>query len=115
MKPAASRLPSPAALDRTFHALSDVSRRAMIDRLHAGPLSVSDLAAPLDMAMPSVMKHLAVLEGAGLVRSAKQGRIRTYAMTEDALTPVERWVASRRAMWSRNLDRLGMFLDETKD
>jgi DNA-binding transcriptional ArsR family regulator len=115
MKPAAIRSTSPAALDRTFHALSDTSRRAMIDRLHAGPLSVSDLAAPFDMAMPSAMKHLAVLEDAGLVQSAKQGRVRTYAMTEGALTPVERWVASRCALWSRNLDRLGKFLDDTKD
>lgn len=115
MKQAVPRQPSPGALDRTFHALSDASRRAMIDRLHAGPLSVSDLAAPFDMAMPSVMKHLAVLEDAGLVQSAKQGRVRTYLMTPDALAPVERWVASRRALWSRNLDRLGKFLDETKD
>ena len=115
MKQSGPRQSSPAALDRTFHALSDTSRRAMIDRLHAGPLSVSDLAAPFDMAMPSVMKHLAVLEDAGLVRSAKEGRVRTYLMTQDALTPVERWVTSRRAMWSRNLDELGKFLDATKD
>jgi DNA-binding transcriptional ArsR family regulator len=115
MKQSGPRQASPAALDRTFHALSDASRRAMIDRLHAGPLSVSDLAAPFDMAMPSVMKHLSVLEEAGLVQSAKHGRVRTYLVTPDALTPVERWVASRRAMWNRNLDRLGKFLDETTD
>jgi DNA-binding transcriptional ArsR family regulator len=102
----------PVALDRVFHALSDATRRAVIDRLHAGPASVSDLATPLDMALPSVMKHLGVLEKAGLVRSDKTGRVRTYQMTPGALATVERWVASRRALWNRNLDRLGDFLKD---
>jgi DNA-binding transcriptional ArsR family regulator len=100
----------PAALDLVFQALSDSTRRAMIDRLHAGPASVSELAAPLDMALPSVMKHLGVLENAGLVKSGKTGRVRTYQMTQGALATVERWVAARRALWNHNLDRLGDFL-----
>lgn len=105
----------PAVLDRIFHALSDTTRRAMIDRLHQGPASVSDLAAPFDMAMPSVMKHLAVLEDAGLVASAKTGRVRSFRITGDGLTQAEQWVAARRALWNRNLDRLGKFLDESDE
>jgi DNA-binding transcriptional ArsR family regulator len=101
-----------AALDQVFQALSDSTRRAMIDRLHAGPASVSELAAPLDMALPSVMKHLGVLESAGLVKSGKSGRVRTYQMTQGTLATVERWVVSRRALWNRNLDRLGDFLKD---
>jgi DNA-binding transcriptional ArsR family regulator len=102
--------PRPAALDKLFHALSDASRRAMIDRLGRGPASVGDLARPFDMALPSVMKHLKVLEDAGLVASAKDGRVRHYRMSEGALDTVERWVSSRRALWNRNLDRLEKFL-----
>lgn len=100
----------PAALDRLFHALSDTSRRAMIDRLGRGPASVGDLARPFAMALPSVMKHLKVLEEAGLVTSAKDGRVRHYQMSDGALDTVERWVSSRRALWNRNLDRLEKFL-----
>jgi DNA-binding transcriptional ArsR family regulator len=82
----------------------------MIDRLGRGPASVGDLAKPFDMALPSVMKHLKVLEDAGLVTSAKDGRVRHYRMSEGALDTVERWVSSRRALWNRNLDRLEKFL-----
>jgi DNA-binding transcriptional ArsR family regulator len=102
--------PRPAALDKTFHALSDASRRAMIDRLGRGPASVGDLAKPFDMALPSVMKHLKVLEEAGLVTSAKDGRVRHYRMSDGALDTVERWVSARRALWNGNLDRLEKFL-----
>jgi DNA-binding transcriptional ArsR family regulator len=108
MNPARQR----AALDRTFHALSDATRRDMFEQLHAGPASAGALAAPFAMALPSIMKHLAVLEAAGLVRSDKNGRVRTYRMSPDALSMVEGWVASRRAMWQRNLDRLGQFLHD---
>jgi DNA-binding transcriptional ArsR family regulator len=102
--------PRPAALDRVFHALSDTSRRAMIDRLGRGPASVGDLAKPFDMALPSVMKHLKVLEDAGLVASEKDGRVRRYRMSDGALDMVERWVGARRVLWNRNLDRLEKFL-----
>ena len=78
-----------ADLDRMFHALSDRSRRGMIDRLGRGPASVTELAAPLAVALPTVMKHLQVLEESGLVLSEKSGRVRTYRLQQDALAAVE--------------------------
>jgi len=101
------------AIDLTFHALADPVRRGMIERLSRGPASVSDLAAPLAMSLPSVMQHLALLERSGLVRSSKTGRVRTCSLAPEALTTVERWIDERRADWSRSLDRLGAYLDET--
>src|SRR5882724_786729 len=89
-----------AALDRAFHALADATRRDMVERLSARPASVKELAAPFTMALPSVMKHLAVLEAGGLVQSDKVGRVRTYRMAPDALTMIEGWVAVRKAAWN---------------
>jgi len=104
-----------AMLDRLFHALADGTRRAMIDRLGSGPASVKELAAPFAMALPSVMKHLAVLETGGLVRSDKRGRVRTYRLDPDALPRIERWVALRKAGWERRFDRLEAFLAEEEE
>ncbi|WP_113408035.1 metalloregulator ArsR/SmtB family transcription factor [Hyphomicrobiales bacterium] len=101
------------ALDRMFQALSDQSRRGMIDRLGRGPASVTELAQPLDMALPTVMKHLQVLETSGLVLSEKAGRVRTYHLREEALAAVERWIAERKASWNRAFDRLDLFLADT--
>jgi len=101
----------PAQLDRLFVALADGNRRAMIDRLGGGPASVSDLARPLDIALPSALKHLAVLEAGGVVRSDKVGRVRTYRLAPDALGGLEGWVAQRKAQWNTQLDRLELFLD----
>lgn len=105
----------PVVLDRMFHALADATRREMVDRLSAGPASVKELAAPFAMALPSVMKHLAVLESGGLVESDKVGRVRTYRMVPKALTTIERWVALRKTAWNRSFDRLEAFLDEESD
>jgi DNA-binding transcriptional ArsR family regulator len=99
------------ALDRVFRALSDPARRAMVERLGDGPLSVSALARPLPMSLPAVMQHLQVLEAAGLVRSAKAGRVRTCAVEPGALGPAEEWIGARRREWERRLDRLGQYLD----
>ena len=99
-------------LDRLFVALADGSRRAMIDRLSRGPATVSELARPLDMALPSALKHLAVLEAGGVVRSDKVGRVRTYRIRPDAFSGLEAWVAARKATWNRQLDRLEHFLAE---
>lgn len=99
-----------ARLDRLFVALADGNRRAMIDRLSAGPASVSDLARPLDIALPSALKHLAVLEAGGIVRSDKAGRVRTYRLAPDAFGGLEAWVAERKAMWNSRLDALDKFL-----
>jgi len=104
-----------AVLDLAFQALADPSRRAMVDRLAQGPASVSELAKPLAMSLPAVMQHLAVLEASGLVKSQKIGRVRTCSIEPKALSQAERWIAERRALWEQRLDRLGQFLDDTKD
>lgn len=101
-------------LDLAFQALSDPTRRRMVERLSAGPVSVSVLAEPLPMSMSAVMQHLRILEGAGLVRSEKVGRVRTCRVAPEALTAAERWLNARRLSAERSLDRLGAFLDETK-
>jgi len=103
-------------LDKTFAALADPTRRAMVERLVQGPASVSELAKPLPMSLPAVMLHLKVLEESGLVTSRKEGRVRTCRIDPKMLSQAEHWVSERRRMWERNLDRLGAFLeDETKD
>ena len=93
-----------------FHALADPSRRAMVERLTRGPASVSELARPFDMALPSVVQHLSVLEGAGIVTSTKVGRVRTYQLAPEALTPATDWISQQRLPAERRLDRLGEFL-----
>lgn len=104
-----------AALDLAFQALADPSRRAMVDRLVQGPATVSELAKPLAMSLPGVMQHLAVLEASGLVISEKIGRTRTCRLEPTVLSQAEQWIAERRALWERRLDRLGAFLEDTKD
>src|SRR3954447_18896060 len=102
-----------AELDRAFHALADESRRSMVVRLSRGPASVSELAAPLDMSLPSVMQHIDVLQRSGLVRSEKVGRVRTCRLEAAALRSAEGWIAQHRAGWEARLDRLGDVLEET--
>src|ERR1700726_639470 len=97
-------------LDRMFHALGDSSRRAMVERLARGPASVSELARPLDMSLPTVVQHLGVLETAGIVTSTKVGRIRTCQLVTEALTPAAEWISHQRLPAERELDRLGNFL-----
>ena len=101
-------------LDRLFHALADPARRAMLERLVRGPATVSELARPLPMSLPSVMQHLGVLETAGLVRSAKLGRVRTCSIEPQALSRVEQWIEARRTEWEQRLDRLGDYLETLK-
>jgi DNA-binding transcriptional ArsR family regulator len=102
-------------LDAVFQALSDPSRRDIVDRLSLGPASVSELARPLPMSLPAVVQHLQVLEACGLVRSQKTGRVRTCRIEPAALRPVERWVAGRRAAWERRFDRLDEILAAPDD
>ncbi len=102
-------------LDRMFHALSDPSRRAMVERLVRGPASVSELARPFSMALPTVVQHLAVLESAGIVTSTKVGRVRTYQLAPEALTPAAQWISQQRLPAERRLDRLGAFLAREGD
>src|SRR5688572_26526743 len=100
-------------LDGVFHALADPGRRAMVERLVRGPASVSELAAPLDMSLPAVLQHLAVLESSGLVRSEKAGRVRTCRLEPAALATAEQWIADRRTSWEQRFDRLGEYLART--
>jgi DNA-binding transcriptional ArsR family regulator len=101
-------------LDRTFGALADPARRAMVDRLAQGPATVSELASPLPMSLPAVMLHLKVLEDCGLVKSQKVGRVRTCRIEPEMLSQAEKWVSERRQMRERNLDRPDAFLDQTR-
>jgi DNA-binding transcriptional ArsR family regulator len=101
-----------AALDLTFQALADPTRRVMVERLSRGPASVSELAQPLAMSLPAVLQHLQVLEASGLVRSEKVGRVRTCRIEPKALRTAEQWISERRTIWERRLDRLGDYLAE---
>jgi DNA-binding transcriptional ArsR family regulator len=102
----------PAQLDEAFHALADSNRRAIVARLTRGAATVSELAAPLDVSLPTVMQHLDVLQRSGLVRSEKVGRVRTCRLEADPMHAVERWLAEHRAVWEHRLDRLGDVLDD---
>lgn len=104
---------SPSPLDRAFHALSDAGRRAIVERLCAGPASVSELAKPLPMTLSAVVQHLKVLEDAGLVTSEKVGRVRTCTLEVDAMSRVEGWIADRRRFWEQKYDRLEAYLART--
>lgn len=104
-----------ASLDRVFHAVGDASRRAMVERLSRGPASVSELAQPFEMALPTVVQHLAVLESAGIVSSTKVGRVRTYQLAVDAFAPAQSWMAEQRLPAERRLDRLGAYLTPPTD
>jgi DNA-binding transcriptional ArsR family regulator len=98
------------ALDLLFQALSDPSRRVIVERLSRGPASVSELARPLAMSLPAVVQHLQVLEASGLIRSEKVGRVRTCRIEPTALRAAEQWITGRRTEWEHRLDRLGDYL-----
>lgn len=100
-----------ARLSDVFQALADPTRRDIVGALGRGPASVSALAAPFAMALPSFMKHLSVLERSGLVRSRKLGRIRTCELRPAALTSAEQWMAAQRAVWDARSDRMADFAE----
>ena len=101
-----------AQLSEVFCALSDPTRRAIVGVLNTGPASVTALAAPFAMALPSFMKHIAVLERSGVVRSNKVGRIRTCELRPKALSRAEQWIAEQRAMWEARTDRMAAFAEK---
>ena len=101
-------------LDRVFYALADPTRRAVLERLCSGPAPVSELAQPFDMALPSFTQHLNVLEGCGMVRSEKSGRVRTYQLAPKPLEAAEGWMAEQRAIWETRLDQLDRYLSKMK-
>ena len=96
---------SSVVLDHAFSALGDPHRRAILDRLGGGPLSISELAAPFDMSLPGVLKHVRVLEEARLVETHKQGRTRWCQLTRRPLDGASRWIEQRRLRWERQLDQ----------
>ena len=97
-------------LNRVFQALADPTRRAVLERLGRGAAPMSELAQPFKMALPSFSQHLNVLEDCGLVRSRKQGRVRTYQLSPQRLKVAETWVTRQRALWERRLDQLDDYL-----
>lgn len=107
-----------AVLDEVFKALSDPTRRAVIGRLALGPASVSELAGPFPMALPSFVQHLRVLEGAGLIRSHKHGRIRTCELEAQTIDSARAWLDRQRVVWRQRLDQLDQYaqsLDQQED
>jgi DNA-binding transcriptional ArsR family regulator len=97
-------------LSGIFQALADPTRRAVLGRLSKGPASVSDLAKPFEMALPSFMKHIRFLEGSGLIRTHKEGRVRTCEIERKRLAAVEGWLLEQRALWEGRADRLEQFV-----
>jgi DNA-binding transcriptional ArsR family regulator len=99
-------------IDRLFHALGDPTRRAMLDRLTQGPLSVSALAGPLGVTLTAVAQHLQLLEEVRLVKTEKIGRVRSCRIEPAGFDALERWIAGHRTIWERRLTRLGSMLQE---
>lgn len=104
-----------AAADKVFHALSNSTRRKVLERLSAGPATVSELAAPFDMQLPSFLQHLSLLEHGRLVRSKKRGRVRTYEIAPERFKVVEDWLAARRQTWEARLDRFDQYVKQLKE
>jgi DNA-binding transcriptional ArsR family regulator len=102
-------------LDSVFGALSDPTRRLVIGELGRGPASIGDLARSSPMTLPSFMKHIRVLEGAGLVRTAKSGRVRTCTLDRERLAAVDGWLAEQRAIWEARTDRLEQFVTNRQE
>ncbi|MFT4201016.1 ArsR/SmtB family transcription factor [Gordonia sp. (in: high G+C Gram-positive bacteria)] len=103
-----------SGLDAVFRALSDATRRSLVERLVQSPASVSELAEPFDAALPTIVEHLRVLERAGVVSSEKVGRVRTYQLVPDALVPANRWIVAQRRPQEQRLDRLGDYLTDNE-
>ena len=100
----------PEQLNGIFQALADPTRRAVLSRLGKGPASISELAKPFDMALPSFMKHIHLLEGSGLIRTRKEGRVRTCAIEKTSFAVAEEWLSTQRAIWEGRTDRLEQFV-----
>ena len=97
-------------LSLLFHALADETRRSMLSQLAQGPARVTDLAGPTGLRLPTVMRHLSVLEEAGLIATSKDGRVRTCAIVPEAMEPARTWIDEQRAIWEARLDRLDKFV-----
>ena len=104
-----------AVVDEVFDALSNPTRRKVLERLSAGPATVSELAAPFDMQLPSFVQHLSVLEDSRLVKSKKQGRVRTYEIALERFQVAEDWLTARRQVWEARLDRFDHYVKHLKE
>jgi len=107
-----------SSLDTVFHALADPTRRAVLGRLGQGPATVTELAKPFPMALPSFLKHITVLEQSRLITCQKKGRVRTCTLDRNSLVQAERWFGELNAVWQSrydNLDTLLQNLDEQKN
>ena len=104
-----------AVADVVFHALANSTRREVLERLSVGPATVSELAAPYDMKLPSFVQHLSVLERSRLVKSKKRGRVRTYEIAPARFKVVEDWLTERRQLWEARLDRFDEYVKQLKE
>jgi DNA-binding transcriptional ArsR family regulator len=104
-----------AVADDVFYALSNSTRRKVLEQLSIGPATVSELAAPFDMKLPSFVQHLSVLEQSRLVKSKKRGRVRTYRLAPERFDVVEDWLTARRRLWEARLDRFDQYVKQLKD
>ncbi len=101
--------------DDVFRALANPTRRRVLERLSVGPATVSELAAPFDMQLPSFVQHLSVLERSRLVRSRKRGRVRTYEIAPERLEVAEDWLSARRELWEARLDRFDRYVKQLEE
>ena len=110
-------VPNYSEIGPVFQALADPTRRAVVERLTRGPASMTELARPFGMALPSFAQHLGVLERCGLVHSRKQGRVRTFALETRPLAAAGKWLDRQRATWEQRLNQLDQYLieDEKKE
>jgi len=104
-----------AVADEVFNALSSPTRRKVLELLSVGPATVSELAAPFDMQLPSFVQHLSVLEQSRLVRSKKRGRVRTYEIAPARFKVAEDWLSARRKAWEARLDRFDEYVKHLKE
>jgi DNA-binding transcriptional ArsR family regulator len=104
-----------ASLDSAFHALADPTRRAVVSRLITGPASVTDLAQPFSIGLPTFLKHLKVLEDSGLIGSGKSGRVRMCHLEPARLASAEAWLAEQRGLWEDRADRLASYVENHID
>jgi DNA-binding transcriptional ArsR family regulator len=110
-----SEMVQSAAADEVFHALSNPTRRKVVELLSLGPATVSELAAPFDMQLPSFVQHLSILEESRLVRSKKRGRVRTYEIAPERFRVIEDWLTARRQLWEARLDRFDKHVKQLKE
>ena len=104
-----------AIADDVFYALSNSTRRKVLEQLSVGPATVSELAAPFDMKLPSFVQHLSVLEQSRLVKSKKRGRVRTYEIVPERFKVAEDWLTERRQLWEARVDRFDRYVKQLRD